>query len=123
MNKRVLNGLGEWDYDYSNDILFFKVKERAYSYSIELKNLVMDIDEENFVVGLQIFDASRFFNLPKEVIREIKNWKLEVNIEENIAEVRLIFESLYRNKLIEKNPILIQQINREIPNSQLVCNA
>jgi len=121
MNKRILKHKGECDYDYNNDILFFKVYDREYSHSIELKNIVLDMDEENFIVGIQIFEASRFFNIPKEFIRSIKNWEFKANIEANTVEIRLIFNVVYRNKLIEKNPILIQPLNETIPNSKLIC--
>ena len=33
--NRHLTGEGEMDYDYLNDILFFKVKEREYDRSLE----------------------------------------------------------------------------------------
>lgn len=121
MSKQILNCAGEWDYDYSNDILFFKVKNREYSYSIELKNLVLDVDSDNFITGLQIFDASGFFNLPKEFVREIKKWNFEANVESNTIEVRLVFNVMFRNKLIEKNPILIQPLNRDMPDSKIIC--
>lgn len=43
---------GEFDYDYVHDILFFKCKDRQHERSIELDNVVIDIDEEGFIVGL-----------------------------------------------------------------------
>lgn len=121
MSKRILKQIGEFDYDYSNDILFFKVRNREYSHSIELKNLVIDIDEEKFIVGIQIFDASKFFNMSREFVRSIKGFKFEANVEANVVEIRLVFNIIYRNKLIEKNPILIQPLNEEVPDSRLVC--
>jgi len=123
MNKRLLNCTGEWDYDYINDILFFKVKDREYSYSVELKNLVIDVDSDNFITGFQIMGASGMFNLPKDFIRGIKSWKFEANVEENVVELKLVFELVYRNKLVEKNPILIQSLGRDVPDSRLVCSA
>jgi len=123
MDKRILNAEGEWDYDFLSDILFFKVKNREYAYSIELKNLVIDVDNENYITGLQIFNASTFLNVDKQVLRQMSSWKLEANVEQNTAEIRLIFNVIYRNKLIEKNPILIQPLNQEVPDSRLICTA
>jgi len=123
MDKKLFNVSGEWDYDLSNDILFFKIKNREYSHSIELKNLVIDIDRDNYIVGLQIFNASKFFNVDKIVLNGTKDWKLEINTEQNTAEIRLVFNVLYRNKLIEKNPILIQPFNKEMPDSRIICTA
>ena len=61
--NRHLTGEGEMDYDYINDILFFKVKNREYDRSLEFENLVIDIDSENFIIGIQIFDASKFLRI------------------------------------------------------------
>jgi uncharacterized protein YuzE len=121
MNKKIFNKKGEWDYDFFSDILFFKVKEREYSHSIELKNLVVDVDSENFIVGLQIFNASRFFNIDKPLLRQMNSWKLEASIENNILEIRVLFNIIQRNKIIEKSPILIQEINRDMPDSKIIC--
>jgi uncharacterized protein YuzE len=112
---------GEWDYDFSSDILFFKVKNREYSYSVELKSLVIDVDESSCICGLQIFNASRFFDVEKVALKQMSSWKLEASIEQNTIEVRLVFNVIQRNKTIEKNPILIQPLKREMPDSMLVC--
>ena len=37
--NRLLEGKGEVDYDYTNDILFFKIKDREYDRSLEFENL------------------------------------------------------------------------------------
>jgi uncharacterized protein YuzE len=55
MTKPYLNakGKGEADYDYANDILFFKIKDREYSHSIELEDIVLDIDVSGIITGIQ----------------------------------------------------------------------
>ena len=57
MKPRHLEAEGEMDYDYANDVLFFKIKDREYDFSIEFQNMVIDVDEEKFIVGIQIFEA------------------------------------------------------------------
>lgn len=56
------------DYDYKHDILFFKTKKRTYKKSIELDNIVLDVDEGGFITGIQIFEVSKFLNLSKEAL-------------------------------------------------------
>ena len=51
--KENFEGKGEFDYDYKHDILFFKIKEREYGKSIETNNLIIDIDKEEYLVGIQ----------------------------------------------------------------------
>ena len=124
MTEKRLEGKGEVDYDYEHDILFFKTKEREYAKSIELlDNLVVDVDKEGFLTGIQIFDASEFLDIDKKSLLQIPNWQFTINVHENIIEIRLVFQIKVRNKMIEKNPIISQQINQNLPNSQLVCEA
>jgi len=121
--SKVLKGKGEFDYDYLNDILFFKIKGRNYVKSIEVGQLTVDIDEEDFITGLQIEDASKFFRLPKISLKNVKKWQFEAKIENKEIEVRVSFQAVYRNKAIEKEPIVVKPIEDEMPESKakVVC--
>ena len=124
METKRLEGKGEVDYDYENDILFFKLKGRKYEKSIELlDNLVVDVDKEGFLVGIQMFDASEYLNIDKKSLLKIPNWQFTINKHENIIDIRLVFQVKVRNKIIEKNPIISQAITQKLPNSELVCEA
>ena len=57
-------GKGEYSYDYKNDVMFFKIKNRDYLKSIDFDNFVADIDKEGYITGVRIFDATRIFKLP-----------------------------------------------------------
>ena len=119
--NRILNKVGEYDYDYKNDIFFFKVKNREYSHSIELHNLIIDFDEEAFIVGLQIFGASEIFQLPKNDLRKVKNFKMQSKINNGLIQINLSFSMDIRNKQVEYKPIIFERIGLETPNSELVC--
>lgn len=120
MKLKNLEAEGEMDYDYANDILFFKVKDREYSFSVEFQNMVIDIDEEKFVVGIQIFEASKFLGMSKINLREIPKWQFKAKIENNVIELRLNYQLQIRNKIFEKNPIIIQENKSELPSPQMV---
>jgi len=120
IKPKNLEAEGEMDYDYANDILFFKVKGREYSFSIEFQNMVIDIDEERFVVGIQMFEASKFLGLSKINLREIPKWQFKAKIEEGIIELRLNYQLEIRNKIYEKSPIIIQENKSGLPSPQMV---
>ena len=120
IKEKNLEEKGEMDYDYINDVLFFKVKNREYDYSLEFQNMVIDIDEEEFIVGIQIFDASMFLNISKTNLREIPKWQFKARINKGIIELRLFYQICIRNKIIEKNPIIIQENKSNLPSPQLV---
>ena len=119
--KKILREKGSFDYDYLNDVLFFKVDEREYSHSMELLGYVIDVDTEGYVVGLQIFGASTYFNMSKDCLRKVVSWKLDARVTDGILEIRLLFTSMLRNRIVEKNPILVQNLNESLPNSEVLC--
>lgn len=121
MKAKVLKGKGEHDYDYKNDTLFFKFEEREYAKSIELDNMVLDVDAEGFITGLQIFEASKFLGATKDQLMKIPRWDLTAGVNDGRIEVRLVFQIQLRNKIIEKNPIILESISENLPNSELVC--
>ncbi len=121
--NRILNKVGEYDYDYKNDIFLFKVKNREYSHSIELQNFVIDFDEESFIVGLQIFNASTIFNIPKSKLKQIKNFKLQSKINNGTIQMNLMFNMQIRNQLVQYQPIIFEKIGEDTPNSEIICTA
>ena len=124
--KRELREKGEFDYDYAHDTLFFKCKDRPYDRSLELDDLVVDVDEEGFIVGLQIFDASDYFHVAKQHLRLAKTWKMQANVEkisdtEAKIEIRLVFQVMVRNKIVQPAPIITQNVRESLESSQVVC--
>ena len=120
--ERSLEAEGEMDYDYVNDILFFKIINREYDRSLEFENMVIDIDDEAFIVGLQIFDASKFLGISKTNLK-IKTWQFKAKIMPESIEIRLTCEVNIRNKVRELNPIIVQQNTEQLPNSQMIAAA
>ena len=121
MTLKHIKGKGEANYDYKYDILFFKAAEREYVKSIELENIVLDIDKEGFIVGIQILEASKFLCIDKKMLLKIPGWIFETKVDHGKIEVRLLFKMMLRNKIIEKNPIIIQETTEPLPNSELIC--
>ena len=122
MNKeRTLEAEGEMDYDYVNDILLFKVKDREYDFSIEFQNMVVDVDSEQFIVGIQIFDASKFLKIGKEHLRKITKWQFKAKLRENEFRIDLYYQVVVRNKTVNNNlyPIIVQQ-DMGLPSPQMV---
>lgn len=93
-------GKGQFLYDYRHDILTFKIKDRDYKMSVEFQNFAIDIDTENFVTGIRVFDASKVFGLKKLLFNNLANGSFEASIKNNVISVRLNFIARLRNKLI-----------------------
>ena len=120
--EKYLEGNGEMDYDYVNDILFFKIEDREYDRSIELNNLVVDIDSEDLLTGLQIFDASKYLGITKSNLK-INGWHFKARITPEAIEVRLLCQINIRNKIRELSPIITQQNIDGLPGSSAMAIA
>lgn len=122
IKEKHLEAEGEMDYDHVNDILFFKVKNREYDFSIEFQNMVIDVDKEQFIVGIQIFDASDFLKINKANLRKITKWQFKAKLKGNEFRVDLYYQVIARNKTINNNiyPIIVQQ-DMGLPSPQMVA--
>ena len=125
METKHLNakGKGEMDYDYANDILFFKVKDREYNHSIELEDFVLDVDKEGYITGIQIFGASKMFNVDKDTLRNVQKWEFKVRTEGKVISVQLMFEMLRRNQIVERGQNLVREAPSLLADSEVMCAA
>jgi len=124
MTMRHLDGTGKGEakYDYSNDILILKIKGRDYKKSIELDNLVVDFDSEDFIYGLRIFDASKILEIPKESLRNIQKFDFKAMVENNIVSIKLLFVATLRNKeLVRQGQDIVREAETQIEDSEMVC--
>ena len=119
--ERTLEAEGEMDYDYVNDILLFKIKNREYNFSIEFQNMVVDIDDDEYIVGIQIFDASQFLKIGREHLRKITKWQFKARLQDNEFRIDLYYQAVVRNQVVSNNiyPIIVQQ-NMGLPSPQMV---
>ena len=80
LKPRHLKAEGEMDYDFAEDILFFKLKNREYDFSLDFYNMVIDVDKEQFITGIQIFNASEFLGISKHNLSTIPKWQFKSKI-------------------------------------------
>lgn len=112
---------GEVDYDPENDILFFKLKGREYSKSIELDDLVVDLDQEGLVSGLQIFDAGQQFNLDVGALQNIHHWNFHVKVENKVITIQLTFELEKDDRIVERGQNVIRESALLARDSEVRC--
>lgn len=121
MIKPQITAKGEMDYDYANDILFFKVKERKYDHSVELDDIILDVDNSGIITGMQIFGASNIFNIEKEALQNIKKWEFSIRTEGKIIYIQLMFEMIKRNKIVERGQSLIRETSSPLTDAEVLC--
>lgn len=125
MERKKLNaeGRGEWSYDYPNDILLFKAKDRHYARSVKFGDIVLDIDRENFITGVQIFAASKVFGMRRESLRNITQFSLTTKVENAQVAVQLRFTTTSLNKpsVTQGQEFMHSLGNLKLGNSEVVC--
>ena len=110
-------------YDYSYDVLFFRVKNREYVESVEIDNMVVDIDKEKFITGFQIFEASKITNTPKQYLRNIANAEFSAKLNKNgRIEIKLFFKVKVRNKVFNSSFLTNQKFKKVKQTSNVVCS-
>lgn len=100
-------------YDFKEDILLFKIRERNYKKSVELQNFVADIDEEGFVTGVRVFDASKVFGMGKYALKNITYMEFTSHVENNVITITCKFVSKVRNKAVPEQ--FRQQLTQTAP--------
>lgn len=99
-----LEGNGKIEYNLQDDILYFYVDKflskgiHTYDSSVDLDGFVIDIDQDNHVIGLEILDASEKLNVSKIVLKFIKDGSLKAIIKKSRIVISLSLQSVMRNK-------------------------
>lgn len=115
-------GNGEYRYDYKHDILFFKIKDRDYQSSLELGDVILDMDKEGYPTGVQIFNASDIFKIDKPTLRSIQKWKFHIKLEKNIVTLQLMFIMVKENKqIVERGENLVREASSELQDREVLC--
>lgn len=125
MESRHLDarGKGEYTYDFRNDVLLFKIKDRDYAISIEFENLIVDIDTKGYITGLRLFDASQVFKLSKLALNNVKGFEFNTKVEDKVITIQLRFTSVLRNKPVISHgqDIVREASDSHIKNSEVLC--
>ncbi|WP_292466458.1 DUF2283 domain-containing protein [Methanolobus sp.] len=85
------------DYDMQNDSFFAYSKGMKYKSSIDLDGIVIDISEENSIMGVEILEVSDKFGISKYDVKNYKALNMNVKISKKMIRVELVFSVLKRN--------------------------
>ncbi|MBI2134018.1 DUF2283 domain-containing protein [Candidatus Woesearchaeota archaeon] len=102
MKNRHLDGTGRGEilYDFKYDTLVFKVKDRSYKKSLEFQNFIIDIDNEDYVTGIRILDASKVCDVEKYVLKSIIHGEFKASkTDKNVITVTIKFMANLRNRI------------------------
>lgn len=85
-------------YNLDVDVYSARPLEREYESSFQLGNFIFDINKKNQVVGLEILNASKVFNVPKSVLaQKPEKLLIEVGVSDDRVLVSIVFTVERRN--------------------------
>lgn len=110
----------EYMYDESADILGIKAtRDFAYHETIELdEGLLLDFDEDNVPTALEIHDASKRLNVPKNSLNELVFFHMKVTVDTKSISINAIFGVLIHNKENKQELESFTSNNYNIPNME-----
>lgn len=101
------------DYDYDNDVIFFYNEDKSYDLSIDAEGIILDLSEDNYVMDIEISNASKRFGVSKSDLRAVKHFEAEINIDRDNIEISMKLEIQKRNRLFDKffNALALNTMN------------
>ena len=89
----------EHKYDPEVDAIFISVKKKYdYKTSIELNNdIILDFDKNENPVALEILNTSKVLGVSKSNLENIKNIRIDVNIDEKSIKLNACFDIFIDN--------------------------
>jgi uncharacterized protein YuzE len=98
MNQKTISRKGDAaDYDMENDSFFAYSSKMKYKASIDLDGIILDIAEDNSIMGVEILDISSRLGISKYDVRNYKSLEMAVDISESVIKVEITFSVLKRN--------------------------
>ncbi|MCM1986432.1 DUF2283 domain-containing protein [Methanococcoides seepicolus] len=100
---------GEHDYDSLNDTFYTYINGRKYNSSLILGDIILDLNEDNELVGFEILDASKRFGISKH---------------ELLTPIELVYDiSISNGKLIVSLKLTVMKRNHPLARSISVTGA
>lgn len=99
-------------YDADFDIIDLRIPEDyQYDYSIEADTLfILDIDKDKRIVGFEIIDASKYFDVPCNVFYQ-SEWFIKINVTVDVIKLNLTLktdeiEKIFIKKVLNEDNVM-----------------
>lgn len=113
MNRALKSN--KYDYDFQNDTILFYGENHNYKSSIDLDGIVIDFDEENYLMGVEILDASNRLSISKYDLRNIRYFDMTIEVIKESIHVTIDIKISKRNKSVAHTLEAITTNSTNIP--------
>ena len=86
-------------YNYEDDVFYARPLKRKYDSSLQVSKFIFDLDKKGSIVGLEIPNASKVFNMQKIHLRDVNRGPTLIHIEatEEIIRIDIKMTVVIRN--------------------------
>ncbi|MCG7847629.1 MAG: DUF2283 domain-containing protein [ANME-2 cluster archaeon] len=107
----------KYDYDFQNDSILFYGEDNNYKSSIDLDGIIIDFSEEDYLMSIEILDASEKFKVSKYDLLNVKNFNAIIKVTPENIEVTMKMKLSNRNNLIASSLDALTINSMNIPSS------
>lgn len=95
--------VSKYNYDVQSDSIFFYGSDKKYRSSIDLDGVILDVSEDNYIMGIEILDVSEKFNVSKMDLSNIKHFEANIEISKENIKITMELRLYKRNGLINRS--------------------
>ena len=118
MEKPTVERKGKYFYDY----LVFKIENVEYYRSIELENLLIDLNKKGRLSGIRIFDPSKIFGISKKRLDNVGDFRFHIKIKKNILTLELEFKFMEKKRSVTEHGVMKEILDSNIAETEVVCS-
>lgn len=107
--------LSKIDYDLENDSVFIYGSGKQYKKSIDLDDIILDMSEDDYIMAIEILDASKKFNVLKMDLLNVKSFAADIEITEDTIKINMKINIIKRNNSINKTMKAVGLNNMNLP--------
>jgi uncharacterized protein YuzE len=113
--------LSKYDYDLENDSAFFYGTGKKYKKSMDLDGIILDMSEDDYVMAIEILDASKKFNVLKADLQNLKSFDADIEVHKETIKIAMKITIVKRNNSISKcmEAVGLNSMNLPISNQEI----
>lgn len=113
--------LSKYDYDLENDSAFFYGTGKKYKKSMDLDGIILDMSEDDYVMAIEILDASKKFNVLKADLQNLKSFDADIEAHKETIKIAMKITIVKRNNSISKcmEAVGLNSMNLPISNQEI----
>ena len=87
-----------FDYDHLFDVLYIKGKAEKIFKTVDLNDLILDIDKDGKLVAIEVLNISKLINRDRKYLSNLGLIKVEIRYHPGLLEIVMVLKRTTHNK-------------------------